>query len=140
MSENYEDDVSIEDEEGLLRRVPNQPNMVKFDENINAYRPSSACFCDRQTNDLEVSVTLEQPLLDDGETHEFAIKDYPEFGVAQFLTAVARYQVTPNQIIRRDPTDDDPYHGLVVGYKTRVTRRQLAKKSTMVIKPQLSKS
>jgi hypothetical protein len=56
MDETNDDDLSIEDNEGLLRRVPNHPNMVKFDPNINAYRPSSACFCDRETQDREVSV------------------------------------------------------------------------------------
>ena len=43
MAEENEDDVTIEDPDGLLRRVPNWPNMFKLDKNMNAYRPTSLC-------------------------------------------------------------------------------------------------
>lgn len=137
MNDTNGDDLSIEDNEGLLRRVPNHPNMVKFDSNINAYRPSSVCFCDRETQDREVSITLEKPLKEDGHSEEFAINDFPGFGVARVLANVVRHEVNPKQLISRKPTESDPYHGLVVGDKTRATKKAIAKRATLLINPDI---
>ncbi len=69
MSDEKDDDLTITDDDGLLRRVPNWPNMVKYDENINAYRTTSVCFSDPETKDREVSISLEKDLLDSGNEH-----------------------------------------------------------------------
>ena len=137
MADEHVDDLSIMDDEGLLRRVPNQPNMIKYDENIQAHRPTSACFCDRQTQDKELSITLEKPLKDSGGSEESAIQDNPGFGLARLLAGTVRHDITPNQIITRAPTGADPHHGLVIGDKTKATKRTLAKKASLIITPQL---
>jgi hypothetical protein len=84
-----------------------------------------------------VSVTLEKPLKDDGHSEEFAINDYPGFGVARVLVAVVRHEVVPKQVIARKPTEKDPYHGLVVGDKTRATKKAIAKRATLLINPDI---
>lgn len=137
MTDEMVDDLSITDDEGLLRRVPNQPNMVKYDDNIKAYRPTSVCFCDRETKDKELSITLEKPLNDSGESTESTIKHYPGFGLARLLTDVVRNNITPKQIIARDQTDEDPHHGLIIGDKTKSTKKNLAKQAVLIIKPRL---
>ena len=137
MTDESTDDLSITDDEGLLRRVPNQPNMVKYDDNIKAYRPTSVCFCDRETQDKELSITLEKSLNDNGENTEAAIQNYPGFGLARLLTGVVRNSITPQQIITRNPTDEDPHHGLIIGNKTKSTKKNLAKQATLIITPLL---
>jgi len=137
MTDETVDDLSITDDEGLLRRVPNQPNMVKYDENIKAYRPTSVCFCDRETKDKELSITLEKSLTDSGERTESATQNNPGFGLARLLTGVVRDNITPQQIITRAPTDADPHHGLIIGDKTKSTKKNLAKQAVLIITPQL---
>ena len=137
MTDESIDDLSITDDESLLRRVPNQPNMVKYDDNIKAYRPTSVCFCDRETQDKELSITLEKSLNDSGENTESAIQNNPGFGLARLLTGVVRNNITPQQIIARNPTDADPHHGLIIGNKTKSTKKNLAKQATLIITPLL---
>lgn len=132
MTDVVEDDLTIEDDEGLLRRVPNWPNMVKFDSNLNSLRASSACFSDRETNDVEVSVTLEKPLQESGGNHYDVISSLPGFGLARLLVGFAR---SKEQIINKRPTGDDPHHGLIIGNKNKRTKTALAKNSVLVIKP-----
>ena len=132
MTDIVEDDLTIEDDEGLLRRVPNWPNMVKFDSNINALRATSACFSDRETSDVEVSITLEKLLQESGGNHHDVISDNPGFGLARLMAGYAR---SKGQIINQKPTDDDPHHGLIIGNKNKKTKSALAKNSVLVITP-----
>ena len=132
MTDEVEDDLTIEDDEGLLRRVPNWPNMVKFDSNINSFRATSACFSDRDTSDVEVSITLEKPLQESGGNHHDVISDMPGFGLARLLAGFAR---SKGQVINQRPTDDDPHHGLIIGDKNKRTKTALAKNSVLIIMP-----
>ena len=129
------DDVSIADEDRLLRRVPNWPNMTKFDPRIGAIRVTSACFSDVGTNDREVSMTLEKDLLNSGGRHEDAIALHPGFGLASLGVEVVRNDLPTKQIIVRNPQPDDPYHCLVIGDKGKAEKRMMAKKSELIIEP-----
>ena len=99
MAAEREDDPSIEDQDGLLRRVPDWPNMIKLDKNLNTYRPSSVCFSDKETNDLEVSMSLQRQLLEDGGIEADAIKDHPGFGLARILAGFVRNDHNHQQVV-----------------------------------------
>lgn len=135
MADELEDDLTIHDADGLLRRVPDSPCMVKYDDNLKAYRPSSLCFSDRSTCDREVSVTLERPLLDGGGKQEDAIADMPDFGLARLEAGFVRHEVVPAQKIRRAPTGKDQHHALVIGEKDKRAKKEMAKAASLVIKP-----
>ena len=137
MVDKPEDDTAIKDEEGLLRRVPNWPNMCKLDKNLNVYRPSSACFSDPATNDSEVSITLEQSLISSGGKVDDAIAGHPEFGLVRVIAGFVRKGLNFNQIIAKSPTDADPHHGLIIGKKNRATKKGLAKNSVVIINPKM---
>lgn len=132
----WQDDNTISNEEGLLRRVPNWPNMVKFDANTNEIRPSSACFSDKDGGE-ELSVTIETPHLAGGGTYESAAKE-DGWGLAKVIAGTARTVSNPSQKLVRNPTPDDPHHGLVVGKKTRAAKRNLAKAAEMVVTPDMT--
>lgn len=135
MVDEREDDPSIADEDGLLRRVPNWPNMVKFDHNLATYRPSSVCFSDRDTNDLEVSITLQRQLLESGGNEADAIKNHPGFGLACIVAGFVRNDLNHKQIVLSEPVDIDPFHGLVVGIKDSKTKSAMAKCAVLLINP-----
>jgi hypothetical protein len=137
MTEVKEDDPSIQDDDGLLRRVPNWPNMVKLDKNTNTYRPTSVCFSDQKTNNLEVSITLQKPLHENGGADPDAIKNYPNFGLARIPAGFVRNNLNHKQIVTSEPTEDDPYHGLIVGTKDSNTKRTMAKAATLLINPKI---
>lgn len=135
MSDEFEDDSSIEDEDGLLRRIPNWPSMLKYDKNLGSYRPSSVCFSDREGG-TQLSITLKRLLLEAGGKIEDAIATFPHgFGVACLTAGFVRNEVSPSQIVIRQPTCEDPYHGLVVGEKSKSTRKTMAKNATILIQP-----
>jgi len=135
MNGEKKDDPEISDDDGLLRRLPNWPNMVKFDHNMQVERPSSAWFTDRSTSDREVSITLEKDLIDSGGTHQDAVSSYPDFGLAVISTKTVRHEISPKQIVNKQPTDDDDFHGLVIGEKRKKTKTALAKKANILINP-----
>jgi len=129
-----EDDSTVEDDHGLLRRIPNLPNMVKWDSNLKAYRPSSLCFSDRDGG-IELSITLEQPLLSSGGSHHDAIIKMPGFGLARLNAGFVRHEMNPPQIINRAPTPEDPHHGLVIGSKSKKAKSSMAKAAVLIIEP-----
>ncbi|MBL4865286.1 MAG: hypothetical protein JKY67_02795 [Pseudomonadales bacterium] len=132
-----EDNINVADEDRLLRRIPNNPNMLKFDQSTQTVRPSSAAFKDR-TDGRELSVTLEKQLLEDGNVHEYAIRNFEGFGLAAIGVKFVR-SLKPAQFVIADPTPDDPYHALIVGDKKNRTFKELSKASTLLIKPALEK-
>lgn len=134
MPEEIQDDISIEDNDGILRRVPNWPDMVKFDANMNAYRATSACFSDKDEG-RELSITLERPLLDSGHTHQYAIAQEPRFGLARLIVGFVRHEIVPAQKLIRAPTDDDEFHGLMIGEKSKRAKKALVKAAILVIQP-----
>jgi hypothetical protein len=137
MADDCEDDLTILDNDGLLRRVPNWPNMVKFDSNMNALRPTGLCFSDKETGDIEVSTTLESSFLEAGCKYEDAIAAFPAFGVARLEVGVVRHVVIPAQKLKRDPTKEDKHHVLVIGEKNKQAKKMMAKAAKLIICPKL---
>lgn len=135
---NYEDDASIDDNDGLLRRILNRPIMLKFDENLNIIRPSSACFTDRGDGQ-ELSVTLERPLLDSGMKHTDAIAGNAGFGLARLCAGFVRHNLKPAQAIVREPTSEDPFHALIAGKKEKKAAKKMALAATILIQPTIEK-
>lgn len=131
--DDFQDDSTILSDDQLLRRVPPWPNMVKFDENLQKLRPTSACFSD-EDGGVQLSVTLETPLLESGFTHQDAAR-FEGFGVARVSADRARNMSTPCQKLVRNPTDDDPHHALVVGEKSKSQKRKIAQAAELVITP-----
>ena len=104
-------------------------------------RPSSAWFTDRLTKDKEVSVTLEKDLLSHGGCIDDALNleniNHNNFGLAScnvgFLKACS-----PEQSTSMDPTNDDPYHALVVGEKKKSLKNKIAKHANVLIEPNMT--
>lgn len=124
------DDLSIIDEDGLLRRIPNWPSMYVWDHNIDSYRPSTANF-----KDSDLSVSLEKDLLDAGNDHNEAVKNHPDFGLLKVSAGFVRNELANQQAINRDPVPEDPYHALVFGKKSKGDCRKLVEESEVVIAP-----
>ena len=132
------DDNSILDEHGLLRRVPPWPNMIKYNENLHIYHPTSACFGDKDGG-AELSVDLQQSVLDSGGTIQDCIKDIPEFGLCKLTAGYVRHELNPAQAVRRDPLPKNPHHALIIGKKTKSVQRNMAKNAEMLIQPKKMK-
>jgi len=128
-------EILIDYDGSLLRRVPNWPNMHIYDVKLGRLRPTSACFSDPETNDVEMSFSLEKPLLDSGGCCENLVSKLPGFGVASLNSDFARTKLSVVQEILGDPTDEDPYHCLLVGGKSKKDKKLMAKSSLMVVSP-----
>jgi hypothetical protein len=129
------DDQTILNTDHLLRRLPNWPNMTKFDHNKGQLRPSSAAFGDQESGDVRVSTTHQESLLASGGDIKDAIRHHPKFGLAQLNVSYARSSLSTPQIVVRDPTSDDDHHCLLVGRKTDGDKRKLAKNCVILIEP-----
>lgn len=133
---------AIEDNDNVLRRIPNGPPQIKvYDSNESRWRLSSAWFTDRNTEDAEVSVTLETPMLNDGLPIDHALYlDNPKhdgFGLARCNVGFLREELEPRQTVEVQPTDEDPYHGLVKGAKSKSLRNKVAKHAEILIDPRI---
>ncbi|MFD3390073.1 hypothetical protein [Alteromonas macleodii] len=128
------DDESIADVDGLLRRVPNWPNMTIRCQQTGQLRATSACFKDRATENREVSVTLEKELLQANKTHQDAAK-VEGFGLAKVEAGFVRNNLSQRQIINRDPIEDDPHHALIIGDKTNKDLSKISRNSVLLIEP-----
>ena len=129
--ECLEDDTTILDEDWLLRRIPNWPRMYMWCDNEQAYRPTSANF-----KDNELSVSLEKDMLRDDKDHSEAVKNHPGYGLLKMPVRTVRHDLSNKQAIKRDPTNEDPYHALVLGEKSKGDCRKLRKASEVVIEPE----
>lgn len=130
MSE-IEDDTTISNQCLLLRRVPPVlNNYVIWDDNLNRFRPSSAAF-----DDTELSVVLGDVLIQAGRDFEEALGAYPEFLLVSIKAQFIRKLNLP---IVRDPTEQEPAHGLVHGKKTKSIRSTIAKESNWIVEPNIS--
>jgi hypothetical protein len=104
----FEDDPSIPGEERLFRRIPR--TWVDWDDDGNA-GISSAAF-----KDEELSINIESIMVRDGRQPADAIRQYPGYGLAAITAAHAR---SLNQVVARDPIEEEPAHGIVYGQKKR---------------------
>lgn len=132
---DHKDDKSVADETLLLRRVPSKPNLnVVWDGNLGCWRPSSASF-ENDADGSPMSVQLSDTLKKLGLPLEQALAGHEEgFSLAAFRAVVAREN---GQAIVRDPKDDEPAHGLVVGKKTKSVSRRIAKQFVWIVPPKL---
>ena len=104
----FEDDPSIADEERLFRRIPR--TWIDWDDDGNA-AISSAAF-----KDEELSINIESVMIRDGRLPADAVHQYPGYGLAAITAAHAR---SLNQVVARDPIEEEPAHGVVYGQKKR---------------------
>jgi hypothetical protein len=130
------DDNSIEDNSRLLRRIPlvvggTYPQIV-WDENSNAWVPSSLAFNGHPDDPRAFSVHLESVLIAAGQTPDAVILDPAKFAITSITAGQARSQ---RQVIQRKPLADEPAHAHVVGDKTNSVRKALKRFAVWVIPP-----
>ncbi|WLQ12098.1 hypothetical protein O5O45_20445 [Hahella aquimaris] len=133
-----DDDPSILNEENLLRRVPSWPIMFKFDHNRNTHRLTSAIFSDSETNDVEISTTHKEKLLDSNKQLQDALGETRKkegWGLVAINCGDLRNQISPPQKLVADPTEDDPFHTLIVGKKSKSVKRKMVDMVTTLIAP-----
>lgn len=134
---SYEDDPTIAGDTLLLRRVLTRPDVtVVWDENLNRWRPSSAAF-DDHPNGTPMSIVLSDALEALGRPHESALAGHEDtHSLAAVKASVARQCA---QGISREPTVDEPAHGIVFGRKSKKVRSTLAKQAVWVVPPRISR-
>ena len=112
-------DDTIRGECHLLRRVPaiEKINIV-WDDNQNRWRPSSASFKDHQ-NGTPMSIFLGDEMDKSGRPYEEVLIGHEGFALAYITAATAREN---QQCVAREPTPDEPAHGIVIGEKKKASR------------------
>lgn len=96
--------VEIEDEDALLRRVANRPNMVKQDGGV--FRPTSAAFKGAKA-DGGLSVDVRR-LLPDPTRPETAVDAFPEHGLVELRAGSVREL---DLEVLHDPIAENYAHG-----------------------------
>ena len=125
----YIDDDTILNDVELYRRVP--PQWLVRDEKLGTVRPSSQAFQD-SPNGTPMSVTLSDVLTAAGREPLSVLNGHEGFGLASITTGLAR---ECRQGIVRNPTEEEPAHGLVFGKKTGSVKSRFAKESRWVVEP-----
>lgn len=120
----YTDDLTISDDADLWRRIP--PWHFYYDENIAQIRPKSAAF-DNDPDGSPMSVVIAAE-----SSPEAVLAEHEGYALASFKAGLAR---ECNQLVVRDPLPTEPAHALVVGAKSKGTRRRLAREASWVIPP-----
>lgn len=122
------DDPSIADETVLYRRVPRRWIVPDNNRQPPCVRLSTGAF-----QGMELSVGLGDELEALGEPPEAILTGLPEdMCLVGFPAAGAR---ALDQLVCRDPQDNELAHGLVVGKKTDRVQRELARASSWVVAP-----
>jgi hypothetical protein len=116
-----EDDRSVEDACRVYRWLGH--NDFKWDYNLARARPTSAVF-----QHDEMSVVL-------GDTLAESDRQPEDVANPCLVSLEAGCVRARSQTIRRDPTEDEPAHGLVVGRKTGSVRNALARCAALVVGP-----
>jgi hypothetical protein len=104
----FEDDPTISNDERLLRRI--HPSHVDWDADGQP-NISSAAF-----KAVELSVNLASVMEKAGRNPNDTLLGQAGFGLAAITAGQARAQ---HQLVVRDPTEEEPAHGLVCGEKKR---------------------
>jgi hypothetical protein len=130
MAELGPDDPTILDADPLWRRIP--PLHLVPDQTAGGVRISSAAFIDDREDGDPMSVVLGRELLEAGREPQSALGIHTNFGIASIPARVAR---ECNQVIFRDPTDDEPAHAKVAGDKPKSVQKKLARAASWVIAP-----
>lgn len=130
----YKDDASIQDETRLFRRIIVEPNLwIVWDANLGRWRPTSAAFDDHR-NGSPMSVVVEDTLLASGRTTRDALGEHSNMALAAITAGVARVHGLG---VAREPTKEEPAHGVVFGRKTKKVRSALAKAAAWAVPPAL---
>jgi hypothetical protein len=128
----YEDDSSVDGE--LWRRIP--PWHFVYDARLDRVRPSSSAF-DNDPDGHPMSIVIADVAAEAGRSPETALAGFEKFALAEFASEVAR---GIGQKLVRQPTVEEPAHGLVVGATPRSVRKRLAGSSHWVVAPPESPS
>jgi|SRR3954471_16831323 len=120
-----DDDATVLDDEILWRRVP--PWHVVPDQNRVGRTVSSAAF-DDDTDGNPMSVVL----AGGADGPEAVLVGHEGFGLAGFRVSLARELGLG---VRRDPTESEPAHAVVVGRKSHGVRKRLRAGSRWVLRP-----
>ncbi|HWZ98331.1 MAG TPA: hypothetical protein VN025_11275 [Candidatus Dormibacteraeota bacterium] len=130
-TEKFPDDLSIEAEESLLRRIP--PDHIIFDDNEKRWRPSSAAFEDDRDGD-PMSVVLLKILNRDKREPSSVLKGHEDYALASITAGLARQYV---QTVHPQPLDEEPAHAVVCGEKTKgkknAPKKKFAQAATWVV-------
>lgn len=124
------DDPSIRDECKLLRRIPVMQDFIVWDHNQGRLRPSSASFRDHR-NGTSMSIVLGDDLDSSGRDYSEVLRSHENFALAAITAGLAREN---SQAIARDPTKEEPAHGLVIGSKRKADKK-MAKEAKWIIPP-----
>lgn len=134
----YEDDPSIADGTLLLRRVLTRPDVsIVWDDNLSRWRPSSVAFEDHR-NGTPMSIVLTDTLDAMGRSYESALAGHEDTHSLAAISAGLARQCA--QKVAREPTQDEPAHGVVVGQKTKKIQRKLAKAAEWIVEPRITRS
>lgn len=98
----------IDDEDCLLRRVANRPDLVKRDGDV--VRPSSVAFRPAGLDD-KISVEIRK-LLKEPSDPLSTLADHPDHGLVEFRAGLPR---SLGLDVEHDPLPDNDAHGNIVG-------------------------
>lgn len=122
--EDYEDDLSIVDEELLWRRV--HPLQVTYDNNLKRKRPSSKAFQNSSNGTgMSVNISSETTVAD-------TLIGCEDHLLVVFPTSLAR---SLGQGVMRQPLPEQPAHAEVFGKKKGSTKNGFAKNCAWVVAP-----
>ncbi len=129
MNHQCPDDLTIQDEAGLWRRI--HPKQLVVDKNRGVIRPSSAAFQDPSDGSC-LSIVIGDVALSFGRTPEIVMANHREYFLASFSAGLAR---NFGQTVCRVPVEEEPAHGEVCGVKSKTVQKAFANSSIWVIEP-----
>jgi hypothetical protein len=119
----WADDLSVLADVPLYRRV--HPAHQYWDKNRRCWRVSTGLFKER-----EMSIHVGDDLTEEPQS---LLTNYLDHWLIELITRDARAN---DQLVCRDPNEEDRTHGLVVGRKTEATMRALARSSSWTVAPE----
>ena len=129
--EGHPDDPSISDATELYRRI-HPRHHITWDDNRGAWRVKSAAF-QNTTGTKSMSVALGDVLQAAGRSPTTVLALYPDWYLASLT---ARFVRQHDQGLLREPTDEEPAHGAVVGEKRESVKRAFAREARWVVAPE----
>lgn len=130
MADSDTDDPTISDDELLWRRIP-KDHLVP-DVNVGGIRISSAAFANDSDGEPMSVMLASMMLTAGGGGTQKALTGHATFGLASIHAGVVRSR---SQIIVRVPLEDEPAHAVVVGTKSKSTKKALAAAAQWVVPP-----
>ena len=128
--ERLTDDATILNDAELWRRI--HPGWVVPDESADRMRVSSAAFANSR-NGSPTSVLLATIVRETGRTDADVLAHFEGFALASLTAGQGR---ECKQEVARNPLPDEPAHAFVLGKKTKLAKRCLARSAVWVISPE----